>query len=496
MRAAFFQRNADIFKVDGSATIEQVLQACADKLAAGFAAVTEVAKVLEAKQDSNLKDCPVAVFDGNVPESPREPILGGNGGATGVGGGVIEAQEGTRKLPISRQLHDILEFAGRETSIDVEIYSGGQPPAGPNRTGSHRHDVGPGLIGAADLHMLDARTGRILDSDNQDDRKRIADFITQSVAAGATGVGHAPGYMGSRSTHIGGGEPVIAWGTGNSHDGAPDWVIKAFERGRAHLLTPAQVASDLSNMRQVAHAAESSPSVLVNITDIQKVILDTAAQSALASYKWKERGRAPIGYIKGMALAYARVVKKLLAKDPLALEMAKPLGSEARDALTWYNLDGSTDLDRLRTLFTLEIGLGMRESSGNFCEGRDRSASNTQADTAEAGLFQMSWDITKSVPLIKKVYDSCSVEPLSEGLAGVFHQGVNVTQTQLLNFGAGRGADFQRTAKEKPIFAVEAAAVGLRNNRKHWGPITRKEAEVRPEADALLRQIEAIVTKP
>jgi hypothetical protein len=49
-------------------------------------------------------------------------------------------------------------------------------------------------------------------------------------------------------------------------------------------------------------------------------------------------------------------------------------------------------IDTLRHLFVLMIGLGMRESSGRYCEGRDQSASNTSADTAEAGLFQTSWN--------------------------------------------------------------------------------------------------------
>ena len=35
--------------------------------------------------------------------------------------------------------------------------------------------------------------------------------------------------------------------------------------------------------------------------------------------------------------------------------------------------------DTLRHLFVLMIGLGMRESSGRYCEGRDQSASNTSA---------------------------------------------------------------------------------------------------------------------
>ena len=38
------------------------------------------------------------------------------------------------------------------------------------------------------------------------------------------------------------------------------------------------------------------------------------------------------------------------------------------------------------------LGLGMRESSGQYCCGRDTSEDNTTADTAEAGLFQMSWN--------------------------------------------------------------------------------------------------------
>ena len=47
-------------------------------------------------------------------------------------------------------------------------------------------------------------------------------------------------------------------------------------------------------------------------------------------------------------------------------------------------------VDTVRHLFVLLIGLGMRESSGKYCEGRDKSASNRSAETAEAGLFQLT----------------------------------------------------------------------------------------------------------
>jgi hypothetical protein len=227
----------------------------------------------------------------------------------------------------------------------------------------------------------------------------------------------------------------------------------------------------------------------------QPAIVALAARSELVSVNWKGgRGQAPIGYIKGMALVYARVVQKLLANDTIAAEMAKPVGNGSHDALAWYGLNGTSAIDRLRVLFALQIGLGMRESSGKYFEGRDQSANNTASDTAEAGLFQMSWDITGLVPLIKTVFQNNANLPAAEGLLDVFREGVHPSDPQINNVGSGPGADFQKMAKERPAFAAEAAAVGLRNARTHWGPINEKEAEVRSEAEELLRRIESVVT--
>jgi hypothetical protein len=50
---------------------------------------------------------------------------------------------------------------------------------------------------------------------------------------------------------------------------------------------------------------------------------------------------------------------------------------------------------------------------------------------------------------------------------------------------------FQQLAKECPAFAVEYAAVLLRNRRRHFGPINEKKAELKSDADALFRQVEA-----
>ena len=132
----------------------------------------------------------------------------------------------------------------------------------------------------------------------------------------------------------------------------------------------------------------------------------------------------------------------------------------------------------------------MRESSGNCFEGRDASARNTASDTAEAGLFQQSYNSFKSsaeLPRLLEAYEANT----SWGFQSIFRTGVPGSPKPSL--GSGEGAAFQRMCKLSPSFSVEAAAIGLRTLRTHWGPINRKEAELRPEADALLQQIQQVV---
>jgi hypothetical protein len=152
-------------------------------------------------------------------------------------------------------------------------------------------------------------------------------------------------------------------------------------------------------------------------------IVQIAANSALARVSWDGgRGRAPLGYIKGMAVMFAVALRKLAQGDPAAVEMAgASSGDPSRDTLAYYASEFArlgmrndvSGIDTLRHLFVLMIGLGMRESSGRYCEGRDQSASNTSADTAEAGLFQMSWDARRQ-PLPGR---SASIRPTAAAIA-------------------------------------------------------------------------------
>jgi hypothetical protein len=228
-----------------------------------------------------------------------------------------------------------------------------------------------------------------------------------------------------------------------------------------------------------------------------------AAASPIAHFSWPQRGVAPIGYIKGMALVFARVLCKLNGGDAAAEEMAKAdTGNAARDALAHYNgvfsaLGMRNDVsgpDTLRHLFTLMVGHGMRESSGKFCEGQDRSApENRTANKAEAGLLQTSFDARSASPLLPVLFANYTANPA--GFMSVFKEGCSpCTARNLENFGTGPGRDFQQLSKESPAFAVEFGGVTLRNMRRHYGPINTRAAKVMPDCDAMLQEVQTFVT--
>ena len=150
----------------------------------------------------------------------------------------------TRKLPINETTRRILLTASRQSGLRVYVFSGGQPPQGHNRTGTHLHDLG----GAADLYLVDPVTHHILDMRDPDDRVCMASFIQASVAAGATGVGAGLGYMGVHAMHIGGGAAAY-WG-------GAEWVPAAYERGLAGLPILPCPSHEPSTKLELAEIAE------------------------------------------------------------------------------------------------------------------------------------------------------------------------------------------------------------------------------------------------
>ena len=231
-------------------------------------------------------------------------------------------------------------------------------------------------------------------------------------------------------------------------------------------------------------------------------LIEIASNSKIACYPWRNRGRAPLGYTKGMAVTYAELYCRLKANDPIAAAIAVPIDPKNRnDALAWYTAklqaagmgDNDTPGKRLRHLFVLLTGLGIRESSGQYCEGRDRSAQNTSADTAEAGLFQVSFNLIGNNHDLNAIFDR--YQHGADGHLDIFKEGVTCKASDLQNAGSPgeRGFQFQELTKKCPAFAVELAALGLRHVKSHWGPILRREAEVLPSCEELFIEIEEAI---
>ncbi len=240
--------------------------------------------------------------------------------------------------------------------------------------------------------------------------------------------------------------------------------------------------------------------------NINDTIIQTASTSACASYSWKDRGRAPSGYVKGMGLLFAGAVCSLYRSDVVVVSSAKT-DDALHDALAWYDtvfsnvgMDNSSDgIDTLRHLYTLLIGLGMRESSGKHCEGRDQSATNTTADTAEAGLFQTSYNshvFSNELNILFSDWKNFYSADTKKCLLSVFSEQVSCGASSWESYGSGDGFDFQELEKKCPAFAVEYAAVMLRvsgGSKGHYGPLRRHDAEVRTECDSMFHDIQNVV---
>src|SRR5580765_205138 len=235
------------------------------------------------------------------------------------------------------------------------------------------------------------------------------------------------------------------------------------------------------------------------IPDDMKMEIDRlVVASDLDDYAWPDRGSSPPGYMSGMAFCFAAALIMQQNGKEAAVFMSKAVGNSDTDALAWYKdqfkakgMTNTNQRDRIRHLFVLLIGLGMRESSGKYCEGRDMSASNTSSDTCEAGLFQSSWNFHNSSAYIEEFFQEYWADP--NGFLDVFNEGIYPSANNLSTYGTGDGAAYQWLAKFCPAFAVMSTAIGLRVLKDHWGPIKRYEVEIVPEVDELLEKIQELV---
>lgn len=159
------------------------------------------------------------------PEDQQQSSAPATTGHT-IGGYIREIQSGIRKEPISPELHKVLDYAAAQTGMKVQVFSGGQESNRPGEgTGSTRHNHG----NAADLNLV-GPDGKEVDFSTPEGQKIFADFATAAAAAGATGIGAAGDYMGTKAMHVGFGTRGT-WGAGGHAKNAPAWLSKAVQVG-------------------------------------------------------------------------------------------------------------------------------------------------------------------------------------------------------------------------------------------------------------------------
>lgn len=121
------------------------------------------------------------------------------------------------------------------------------------------------------------------------------------------------------------------------------------------------------------------------------------------------------------------------------------------------------------------------------------SADNVSADTAEASMYQTSWNIRSCSSAIPPLLQEYWANP--SGFLPTFQKGCSLKADDLGNFGSGDGAKFQFLSKYAPAFHCFVTGVGLRYLRQHWGPINRQEVEIRPDANKMLLEVQHLLSE-
>jgi len=233
-----------------------------------------------------------------------------------------------------------------------------------------------------------------------------------------------------------------------------------------------------------------------SVADISSIV----DKSTCIQHSFTERGHAPKSFLRGLAVSYAKAVCKPTRPDVV---FVGDTHTGNNDALSWYGSilqsklgPTTTGLKTVRQLYTLLVGLGMRESSGVHCTGRDMSAAFSSADSAEAGLFQTSYGAHTRSSLMTDLFKQYQSSRAGCATAQ-YTADIKCSASNLKNWGTTAGTVWQKLTKECPSFATEYAAVLLRLNggaRGEWGPLRKKNAEVVRECYDMFGAVESYVT--
>jgi hypothetical protein len=156
--------------------------------------------------------------------------------------------------------------------------------------------------------------------------------------------------------------------------------------------------------------------------------------------------------------------------------------------------------DTLRHLWVYILGLGMRESSGEHCCGRDESVPpgyyGPASTTTEAGAWQTSYDAHGCSPHFDTLFEAFAAGSETDnpqGFLETFKHEASCSSSQWQCFGDGNGYLHQEMSKYQPAYAAEVCGITLRNLRQHFGPVNRREVEIKPAADQMLKEVQDFI---
>lgn len=264
-----------------------------------------------------------------------------------------------------------------------------------------------------------------------------------------------------------------------------------------------KASSDVTNADVLGEFPEQIASKpTLKESEIYSKVFAITDGSKCSKYSWNNRGTAKKSYYRGMGLTYA----KAYCSPSIVVSSGrnKPESQfDTTDVLSWYNSDFNrlgmmndiSGKETQRHVWTLLFGLGMRESSGRYCVGRDMSMNFSTADSAEAGLFQASWGARKREPSMTALFNK--YQKNKKGcFYEVFKEGYTCSGNDLRNWGTGDGANFQKLSKECPAFSAEYAAILVRRSggtKGEFGPLRQKKVELNKDCDSMLKQIDSLI---
>ena len=234
---------------------------------------------------------------------------------------------------------------------------------------------------------------------------------------------------------------------------------------------------------------------------------------------------ASTAYVSGLALTFARALCQPDRPDVKVISAAAGDPSTARgkmDGLTAYDgwfkgqkmANDKDGVDSLRHTYMLLLALGLVESSGRYCVGRDLSENFTKAESAESGLIQTSWGAHTFNPTLEPMFRNYQAQhDAARCMFEVFSHGISCAKHDADNFGDPNSDGFQWQAltKQCPAFSAEYGAVVLRTHGGYKGEFGTINCYVHPhrlpngnpcdkptphkECDAMFQEVQDFVTK-